>query len=267
MPPDPRETHALLDTIAARALDDDYHADRGGPQRFGSGRKLSFGFTLAVIGAVLATAAVGLRQQNSGAELERQALVKDVTRSQHDQERSEAILAQLRADVATLQRRRGVDVPATDDLGLVTGALGAAGPGVAVRVDNGRGPDGVVSDTDLQLLVNGLWYAGAEAVSVDGERVGSLTSIRSAGHAITVNFRSIRTPYDVLAIGDSEAVITRFTQSPTGRFWESRHRQAHVRFDMVASPDVVVPAVPQRRLSVSHAQLLSEPGGEEGSRS
>jgi uncharacterized protein YlxW (UPF0749 family) len=100
---------------------------------------------------------------------------------------------------------------------------------------------------------------------VDGERVGSLTSIRSAGDAITVNFRSIRAPYEVVAIGDPDVLLARFEQSPSGQFWESRHRQARVRFDVKASSEVAVAAVPTRRLGITHAQSLSTPGRQEGS--
>jgi uncharacterized protein YlxW (UPF0749 family) len=245
-----------LDRIAASAMDDDYVL-RDEAEGMGLLRQVSFGVVLAVIGAVFASAAIGLRQQGSGAELERQALIDDVMESQTDLDRSRAIAAQLRGQLKDLERERGMDIPDIGDLGLVTGEQSASGPGVVVRVDNGPRAEGMVVDTDLQLLVNGLWYAGAEAVSVDGERVGSLTSIRSAGDAITVNFRSIRVPYDVVALGDPDALLTRFSQSPTGQYWEARHRQAKVRFDMAAAPDAVVPAVPKRRLEVTHAQLLS----------
>lgn len=226
---------------------------------------MSFGLLFVFLGVMLASAAFGLRQQGSGAELERQALIEDVIESQADQDRSRAIAAQLRVQVSALERKRGIDLPDLRELSVVTGAQRATGPGVVVSVDNGPGADGLVADTDLQLLVNGLWYAGAEAVSVDGERVGSLTSIRAAGDAITVNFRSIRVPYEVVALGDSDALLTRFSQSPTGQYWEARHRQAQVHFDMKASSDVVVPAVPERRLRVTHARLLSGQGEGVGS--
>jgi len=255
-----------LEHIAVTALDDDYYVYRGVHREAGLARKLIFGMVLAIIGAGIAAATLGLRHQGSGAELERQAMIGDITESRADQDRSQSVVAQLQRDVAVLERERGVDIPETAELGLAAGASSAAGPGVVVQVDNGPGEDGLVTDTDLQLLVNGLWYAGAEAVSVDGERIGSLTSIRSAGDAITVNFRSVRAPYDVVAIGDPDALLARFGQSPSGQFWESRHRQADVRFDMKASADIAVPAVPSRRLNVTHAQVLSAPSGEEGGR-
>ena len=40
---------------------------------------------------------------------------------------------------------------------------------------------GQVRDGDLQLVVNALWAAGAEAVSINGQRLGPTTAIRFAG--------------------------------------------------------------------------------------
>ena len=93
------------------------------------------------------------------------------------------------------------------------------------------------------MLVNGLWYAGAEAVAINDKRVGALTSIRTAGDAITVNYRSISSPYTVVAIGDSDKLLTRFAQNPAGAYWESRHKAAGVQFAMTPSTDITVPAV------------------------
>ena len=85
------------------------------------------------------------------------------------------------------------------------------------------------------MLVNGLWYAGAEAVSVNDNRVGTLTSIRTAGAAITVNFRSISSPYTVIALGDPEALQTRFRQNAAGAYWENRRKRSGVEFAVTPS--------------------------------
>ena len=43
-----------------------------------------------------------------------------------------------------------------------------------------------VLDSDVQRAVNGLWAAGAEAVSVNGSRLTARSAIRSAAGAILV---------------------------------------------------------------------------------
>ena len=67
-----------------------------------------------------------------------------------------------------------------------------------------------VLDTDLQRLVNGLWEAGAEAISLNGQRLTNLSTIRQAGGAITTNGRSLRPPYVLSVIGDKDTLPATF---------------------------------------------------------
>ncbi len=66
---------------------------------------------------------------------------------------------------------------------------------------------------DLQLVVNALWRAGAEAIAVNGRRVIGTTAIRKAGSAILVNYRAVSSPYRIVALGDPEALNRRLTES------------------------------------------------------
>ena len=65
-------------------------------------------------------------------------------------------------------------------------------------------------DIDLQILVNGLWESGAEAISINGHRLSNLTAIRGAGDAITVDYRSLTRPYQIEAIGDPRTLPASF---------------------------------------------------------
>ena len=71
-----------------------------------------------------------------------------------------------------------------------------------------------VFDTDLQTLVNCLWLNGAEAIAIGGERLTSLSAIRSAGSAILVDYRPINPPYVIYAIGSKGSLSNALT---TGR--------------------------------------------------
>ena len=92
---------------------------------------------------------------------------------------------------------------------LVTGAVrGRRGPGMRLTLDDapakdatknaGRQPaqqrrarQGRVIARDLQIVVNGLWASGAEAISVNGQRLTSKAAIRFAGQAILVDYRPL----------------------------------------------------------------------------
>ena len=60
----------------------------------------------------------------------------------------------------------------------------------------------LVSDVELLNVVNELWAAGAEAISINGHRLIANSEIRYAGTAILVNVNNIVSPFVINAIGD-----------------------------------------------------------------
>jgi uncharacterized protein YlxW (UPF0749 family) len=96
-----------------------------------------------------------------------------------------------------------------DALAAAVGLAPVTGGGVEVVLDDGPpapvgdgGPDlARVLDTDVQMVVNGLFAAGATAVAVNDQRITSLSPIRSAGSAVLVGFRPLAPPYRVTAVG------------------------------------------------------------------
>ena len=141
----------------------------------------------------------------------------------------------LAAEVDDVQRRRLADdaegqqlLIGLDELNLPAGSTPMIGPGITVTVtDPGVSRDltdvskqrvpgsrQVILDRDLQLVVNSLWAAGAEAVAVDGIRVGPNVTIRQAGGAILVDNHPIASPYDIIAIGPQNALRDGFERSP-----------------------------------------------------
>jgi len=64
----------------------------------------------------------------------------------------------------------------------------------------------VVTDLDLQQLVSLMFQNGAEAVSINGNRLGAQTSIRKAGGHILIGVNAIESPYTIEAIGDKNTL-------------------------------------------------------------
>lgn len=125
-------------------------------------------------------------------------------------------LTDLRGQITTLSDQVGADADNTqlelDETSI--GALPVEGPGVSITLTNpisasadGTGSSSVqlrvVADSDLQWYVSQLWGAGAEAIAVNGCRLGVQTSIRKAGQTILVDLTKIESPYVIQAIGDS----------------------------------------------------------------
>lgn len=257
-----RVTMGLLPYLNAHALDEDYShaaqvraANPGTPRRrVGRG-----GAVVIAVFAVLAVTAAVQTSRNSGTdERERADLIDQV------QDRRELVNEQRRA-IGALQAENGDLEDAlfrnSDDsngllarvdlLALRSGTAPATGPGVEIVADDA--PDAQsdrnkVLDSDLQKLVNGLWKAGAEAISINGERLTALSAIRHAGTAITVNFRSLSRPYRILAIGNPDQLEARFAETTSGQAWLDLTREVGLRFRMQSQESLRLPAAPVPQL-------------------
>lgn len=105
---------------------------------------------------------------------------------------------------------------------------------------------------DLQVVVNGLWAQGAEAIAINDQRLTSTSSIRFAGEAIVVDFRGLTRPYVISAIGDPEALSREMTEGATGRYVAELRDDYHLTVGVATAEEVTVVAATRltTRLSV-----------------
>lgn len=269
----PQVLMPLLDNVTAHSMDQDYRhvAERDGRER--QPPQIRPGLAaLVVMGlfGLLATTAAVQTARNSGADSTgRDSLVTQVqARSAQVDARRERV-ADLRAEVESLQslflettgEGRALS-RRLDRLGAATGALAVRGPGVKVVVDDAPGASsayGRVLDKDLQKLANALWASGAEAISINGQRLSNTSAIRFAGSAITVNYVSLSRPYTVLAIGDPDTMPARFVDTKHGRDWLDLHAVNGLEFTMTTADSLRLPPAPTRRVSLRHASLGETP--------
>lgn len=88
------------------------------------------------------------------------------------------------------------------------------GPGVTITLsDSKKSPEellsleaGIIHDIDVLKVVNELRNAGAEAIAVNGERVGPNTDFRCVGSTILVDDVRIASPVEIKAIGDPKTL-------------------------------------------------------------
>lgn len=250
-------TMGLLPYLTAHAVDEDYAqaaARRATPTGAAGRRRFGLGGALALlVFAVLAVTAAAQTSRNSGTEeKERQALIEQVKGRKAALEADRRTVARLQAETDRLEAdllrntssSSGV-VAQLQLLALRSGTSAVRGPGVQIVVDdavNAQSDRNKVLDVDLQKLVNGLWRAGAEAISINGERLTNLSAIRHAGTAITVNFTSLRRPYQVLAIGDPKTLPSRFADTTGGQAWLDLPREVGLRFSMRTQRSLRLPA-------------------------
>jgi len=257
----PDDADGLLEQIADSALDDDYYVVRAGEPE--PARSFNTPLAAAVLGlfALMVTVtAVQTATNRPATEREQRALAQDVALRRSITTDRRDTVDSLRAAVRDLSATAGRDVPDSDALRATTAAVAVRGPGVRITIapsasDGGRGE---VSDSDLQVLVNALWFVGAEAISVNDQRVGTLTSIRTAGEAITVNYASISPPYTIRAIGDVGPLRDRFVASRLGRDWQARADSTDLEFDIIAVTDQRLRAIDEERSQIIHAETAED---------
>jgi uncharacterized protein YlxW (UPF0749 family) len=96
----------------------------------------------------------------------------------------------------------------------------------------------------MQRVVNGLWESGAEAVSINGQRLTALSAIRAAGDAILVDNKPLVPPYTVLAVGDGQRLSTRFQNSADGLYLHALQESYGIRTGISVEEDLRLPAAP-----------------------
>lgn len=98
---------------------------------------------------------------------------------------------------------------ARDREGVLVGTTAVRGTGFTVTLDDSslsQSPTGNVNDLvihsqDVQAVVNGMWAAGAEAISVNGQRLVATSAILCVGNTLLLNGSVKAPPYEISAVG------------------------------------------------------------------
>lgn len=266
--------HSLDDGYAEAAARRKSQGEGGLPKTLRAKLGLAGGLVLAAL--VVTLGAAQARVAAPVVAKERQELIDRVDKETADADQLEKTVDTLRDDVSARQRaalRSSGGGSEADLVGLLSGATAVHGPGVRLVVDDAKeasgGGDGSnpretsgfsdtgrVRDRDMQRVVNGLWASGAEAISVNGQRLTALSAIRAAGDAILVDNRPLVPPYTVLAVGDGQRLSTRFQDSADGLYLHALEENYGIRATISTEGDVRLPAAPS--VIVRTAQPKSE---------
>ncbi len=110
-----------------------------------------------------------------------------------------------------------------EDLQPVTGLTPVEGPGLRVSLTDaprGAGQPGldpnvlVVHEQDIQAYVNALWAGGAEAISLQGQRLISTTGIKCVGNTVLLEGVPYSPPYVIEAVGDTTGMMESIRSTP-----------------------------------------------------
>ncbi|MEV5321212.1 DUF881 domain-containing protein [Streptomyces sp. NPDC052687] len=281
-PARPDASMSLLTNVMDHSLDDGYaeaaarKRDSGGggmPKTLRARLGLAAGLVLAAL--VVTVGAAQARVAAPAVAKEREELIDRIDRESDAADELEDAVDTLRDEVDA-RRRAALKHSGGDGqgelIGILSGATEVHGPGVKLVVNDAKGSGsgedgdprgssgfadtGRVRDRDMQRVVNGLWESGAEAVSINGQRLTALSAIRAAGDAILVDNRPLVPPYTVLAVGDGERLSTRFQNSADGLYLHALQENFGIRTGISVEDDLRLPAAPS--VTVRTAQPRTE---------
>jgi len=275
---------SLLTNVMDHSLDEGYAeaaarkkaaGASGMPKTLRTKLGLAAGLVLAAL--VVTLGAAQARVAAPVVAKERQELIDRIDKETKSADKLEGTVDTLRDDVSARQRaalKTSGGSGQADLVSMLSGATAVHGPGVKLVVDDakeassGGGDDpretadfsdtGRVRDRDMQRVVNGLWAAGAEAISVNGQRLTALSAIRAAGDAILVDNRPLVPPYTVLAVGDGKRLSTRFQNGADGLYLHALEDNYGIRATIAVESDLRLPAAPS--VIVRTAQPRTEKG-------
>jgi uncharacterized protein YlxW (UPF0749 family) len=228
---------------------------------------LALAVVTGLLGFLLVTAAFSARDVQRAAVPRKTQLVQLIGQRRSQEADLEQAIRALRQQILDAERRSAstdkTQRAAADraaQLAAQAGTTALQGRALIVKLrDSNRPPQAsgdagayLIHDSDLQLVVNALFAAGAEAVSVNDNRIVATSPIRAAGATIVVNFRPLTPPYRVVGIGADQP---RFEASEIVRRFHQWTTQYGLGFS-VSSGDAAVPAY-AGRVDISSAQAVT----------
>ena len=148
----------------------------------------------------------------------RDRAVNAIKQLEDEQAALKASIVRLRTELAAAQSQMAADTDRLqrfaadlDAQRATAGLVAMRGPGVVVTLDDSSTRNVpassdpnvlVIHEYDLRDVINVLWLAGAEAISVNDERVVGNTSVYCVGSTVMVNTTRLSPPYVIRALGE-----------------------------------------------------------------
>lgn len=126
-----------------------------------------------------------------------------------EQERDE-----LKVEVVRLKEDNNVHNEFPQKVNFLAGTTAVKGPGVVLSIEDSKknisSTDNtnlyIIHDEDVLKVINELRAVGAEAISLNDQRLISTSEIRCAGPTISVNNTRVAAPFVIKAIGNAKSM-------------------------------------------------------------
>ncbi len=161
----------------------------------------------AILGFMLSMQLKSIGKQKTIPVQRAEELSERLKAAEKDRERLTAELESLKGGNAAFDKE-------SQRLKALAGETALVGKGIIVTIDDSSIPVQagenknlyIIHDEDLLRVINELRAAGAEAISINGQRLTSTSEIRCAGPTVVVNETRLAAPFVISAIGNPQTL-------------------------------------------------------------
>ena len=221
---------------------------------------------MALAGLMMTTAAINSRGHDLRPERDTDMATLVRSQASHNaalQKEAAGLRAQVE-DLSKANQTPGVTSSVISSASALAPSVGlgaVSGKALRVTLDDAplsENPDGVdanmlvVHQQDIQMVVNTLWSGGAEAMTIQGQRVISTTAVKCVGNTVVLHGVAYAPPYVIEAIGDLNAMQQALDTSEAVRIYKEYVSAYQLGWSVERAGQVTMPAY-TGAVAVSHA--------------
>lgn len=163
-------------------------------------------------------------QEEDAREATREKLLAELQELRHKNAELESELGKMQQQITKVEQEMAQGEEQLNQLykhleeaRMLAAMVPVTGPGVVIQVNDSPlaselGENYLVHVEDLRAIVNELFLAGAEAIAINRQRIGPVSSLRCIGPVIYVNGLEMPPPYLIEAIGNPDKLEAHMRQ-------------------------------------------------------
>lgn len=234
------------------------------------GGKVSISVVCIILGLLFAMQLKGVKANNTTDSLNTtraQTLQELLNEERESSEKQRTQIESLEKELA-IYRDAASDSESSDELmariselEMEAGLTDVSGEGVEVVLNDSKAADTtgdeadyLIHDSDILSVINELRDAGAEALSLNGNRILATSEVRCSGSVVTINGTRTSAPFVIDAIGDSD---TMFNALMMRNGVVDVLEQWSIQVDVTQLDDILVPAYSES-IEYKYAHTLTE---------
>ena len=221
---------------------------------------------MALAGLMMTTAAINSRGHDLRPERDTDMATLVRSQASHNaalQKEAAGLRAQVE-DLSKANQTPGVTSSVISSASALAPSVGlgaVSGKALRVTLDDAplsENPDGVdanmlvVHQQDIQMVVNTLWSGGAEAMTIQGQRVISTTAVKCVGNTVVLHGVAYAPPYVIEVIGDLNAMQKALDTSEAVRIYKEYVSAYQLGWSVERAGQVTMPAY-TGAVAVGHA--------------